>query len=183
MKLCMHMCCGPCTTYTASILKEEGIKLQGFFFNPNIHPFKEFNRRLNSLDDLAKKTGLRVLFEKTYGLQDYLRAVVFKEEQRCAICYAMRLEATAIQAKESGADAFTSTLLYSRYQKHDLIRKTGETMAEKHNIPFYYRDFRDGWQTGIDMALELELYRQPYCGCIYSEQERYDKKFRKKKKP
>ncbi len=182
MKLLVHMCCGPCTTYPASVLKDEGITLQGFFFNPNIHPFKEFRRRLETLDDLAKKTGLAVEFDNRYGLRDYLRAVVFKEDQRCAICYAMRLEAAAIYAKETGADAFTSTLLYSRYQKHDLIRRTGEEMAQRHNIPFYYRDFRDGWQTGIDLALGLELYRQPYCGCIYSEQERYDKKSRKKKK-
>lgn len=179
MKLLVHMCCGPCAAYPVAVLKKEGIALQGFFFNPNIHPFREFRRRLQAMKELAEKEKIDVAFENRYGLQDYLRAVVFQEEKRCEVCYAMRLEATAVKAKESGADAFTSTLLYSRYQKHELIRKTAENMAEKYNIPFYYRDFREGWQTGIDMAVDQGLYRQAYCGCIYSEQERYDKNFRK----
>jgi len=161
-------------------LRDEGNTPQGFFFNPNIHPFKEFRRRLETLEDLASKTGIVVEFEEQYGMREFLRAVVFEEEKRCKTCYAMRLEATAIRAKETGADAFSSTLLYSRYQNHNLIREVGDKMAEKHNISFYYRDFREGWQTGIDMAVEYGLYRQPYCGCIYSEQERYDKKLKKK---
>jgi predicted adenine nucleotide alpha hydrolase (AANH) superfamily ATPase len=81
---------------------------------------------------------------------------------------------------EIGADAFSTTLLYSRYQNQKLIRSQAEKLAKQYGIPFYYQDFRKGWQQGIDMAKEMDLYRQPYCGCIYSEQERYDKKFRKK---
>ena len=92
----------------------------------------------------------------------------------------MRLREVVAKAKEMRADAFTTTLLYSRYQNHELIRLKAEELAEKHNIPFIYYDFRAGWQHGIDKSKEMGLYRQSYCGCIYSEQERYDKRFRKK---
>ena len=94
----------------------------------------------------------------------------------------MRLSVAAKKAQEIGADAFTTTLLYSKYQKHNLIRQIGERIAEAYTIPFYYKDFRLGWQQGIEMSKEMELYRQPYCGCIYSEQERYDRSCRKKTK-
>jgi hypothetical protein len=109
-----------------------------------------------------------------------MRKVVFNEDSRCSICYEIRLTAAAEHAKAVGAEAFTSTLLYSRYQKHEKIRRIGEKLAGQHGIPFYYEDFREGWQQGIDMSKEMELYRQSYCGCIYSEQERYDKRFRKR---
>ena len=93
----------------------------------------------------------------------------------------MRLREVVEQAKRVKADAFTTTLLYSRYQNHELIRLKAEELSVQYNIPFYYHDFREGWQQGIDMSKEMGLYRQSYCGCIYSEQESYDKKFRKKK--
>ena len=180
MKILLHICCGPCTTYPLSVLKDEGIAVQGFFFNPNIHPYKEFQRRLEALESLAAQTGLAMEYVRQYGLQEYLRQVVFNEEKRCALCYEMRLNATAQKAREQGADAFSTTLLYSRYQKHDIIRQKAEEAAKRYDIPFFYRDFRTGWQQGIDLAIKMDLYRQPYCGCVYSEQERYDKAYRKK---
>ncbi len=79
-----------------------------------------------------------------------------------------------------GADGYSTTLLYSRYQNHQLIREKGEELAQKYGIDFYYEDFRQGWQKGIDGAIAMDIYRQPYCGCIYSEQERYDKKLRRR---
>lgn len=181
MKILMHLCCGPCTAYPLSVLRDEGITVQGFFYNPNIHPFKEFQRRLTTLETLSNKAGLKVEYIRDYGLKEYLRQVVFQESERCAICYEMRLTATARQAKDIGADAFTTTLLYSRYQKHNVIRQKAERLSSKYGIPFYYQDFREGWEQGIEMAKEMGLYRQSYCGCIYSEQERYDKQFRKKR--
>lgn len=179
MKVVLHVCCGPCTTYPLQVLREEGIAVHGFFHNPNIHPFREFRKRLGAMRRLAETRKMKVEYRADYGLKEFLREVVFKEEQRCGICYAMRLQATVAYAKEIGADAFSTTLLYSRYQKHALIRSTAETLAAQSGVPFYYQDFRKGWQQGIDMAIEAELYRQSYCGCIYSEQERYDKKMRK----
>lgn len=153
--------------------------MHGFFFNPNIHPFAEFKRRLASVDLLSSKMNFKIESVREYGLKEYLRQVVFHEERRCEICYEMRLSVVAQKAKEVGADAFTSTLLYSRYQKHERIRAIAERLATEHNISFFYHDFRQGWQQGIDLAIEMDLYRQPYCGCIFSEQERYDKKLRR----
>lgn len=94
----------------------------------------------------------------------------------------MRLEQTAQQGVKIGAEAFSTTLLYSKYQNHNAIIEIGKTIAKKYAIEFYYEDFRKGWQEGIDKSIAMDLYRQPYCGCIYSEQERYDKKLQKKLK-
>lgn len=180
MKLLLHVCCAPCSTYTVSKLREQNIDVSGYFYNPNIHPYREFRKRLATLRDFAKEIDLPLDLETDYGLKEYLRKVVFHEKQRCGICYDMRLEKTAQKALKTGADAFSSTLLYSRYQNHEAITKIGRKMEKKYGIAFFYDDFRTGWQEGIDRAISMDLYRQPYCGCIYSEQERYDKKLQKK---
>ena len=182
MKLLLHVCCGPCTTYPLTVLRGEGITVSGLFYNPNIHPYREFQKRLEALRQFADRTDFQVEIDGNYGLKNYLRQVVDREKERCGICYDMRLEETARQAKEAGAEAFSTTLLYSRYQNHQQIIASAERMAEKYQVPFYYRDFREGWQEGIDISVDMGLYRQPYCGCIYSEQERYDKSLRKKAK-
>jgi epoxyqueuosine reductase len=180
MNICMHLCCGPCTTYPLTALRAKGHQVRGFFFNPNIHPFREFERRLAAVDLLAAGTGLEITGCREYGLRDYLRLVGPDETQRCRLCYRMRLLPTIEHAMASGADAFTTTLLYSRYQNHALIRQVGQELADQHSFRFYYEDFREGWQQGIDLAIRMELYRQPYCGCIYSEQERYDRQLRRR---
>ena len=181
MAVLLHICCGPCAIFPLEFMKGEGIKVQGYFYNPNIHPYREFRRRLEAVEQLASRMQLSVEYKREYGLRDYLRKIVFHEENRCGLCYEMRLHEAVAHAKKVKADAFTTTLLYSRYQSHELIRHKAEQLAEQNNIPFYYHDFREGWQQGIDMSREMGLYRQSYCGCIYSEQERYDKHFRKKK--
>jgi len=181
MTVLLHLCCGPCTIFPLTALREHGFAVQGYFHNPNIHPFREFKQRLATLEDLARRTSLSVEYEREYGLREYLRQVVFHEEDRCSLCYRMRLAATARKARELGAEAFSTTLLYSRHQRHETIRTLGEELGTQFGVPFYYEDFRVGWQEGIDASLEMGLYRQPYCGCIYSEQERYDKKFRRNK--
>ncbi|MCF8056100.1 MAG: epoxyqueuosine reductase QueH [Desulfocapsa sp.] len=180
MKLLLHVCCAPCSTYTLNRLREQDIDVSGYFYNPNIHPFREFRKRLATLKTFAEIMKFPLEMETEYGLTEYLRKVVFHEKERCRLCYEMRLEKTAQQAAKTGADAFSSTLLYSRYQNHAAITTIGQKMAEKYGVEFYYDDFRVGWQEGIDRAIAMDLYRQPYCGCIYSEQERYDKKLQKK---
>lgn len=175
MKLLLHICCGPCACYPLEVLAGEGVGVTGWFFNPNIHPFQEFQRRLAALEQLAELKGLAVEYERSYGLREYLRQVVFQEEGRCRICYAMRLNAAARKTRELGLDAFSTTLLYSRYQQHEVIREVAEAAARQAGVNFFYRDFRPGWQRGIDLSRQHDLYRQPYCGCIYSEQERYDR--------
>jgi hypothetical protein len=179
MNILLHVCCGPCALYPLKVLREKGHRVRGYFHNPNIHPYREFRRRIDTLEEMAAREDFSVRIDRKYGLTQYLRRVVFNEENRCSFCYDMRLEQAARRAAEEGADAVTTTLLYSRYQNHELLRERGEKLARAYGIAFFYEDFRLGWQEGIDRALEMGLYRQPYCGCIYSEQERYDKKLRK----
>ena len=178
MKVLLHTCCAPCLIYPYSLLKDQGQEVTVFFFNPNIHPFREFKKRSDTVRLYADNLSLPLVAEKQYRLIDFLRKTVFHEAERCRICYSMRLERTARVAKELDFDAFTTTLLYSKYQRHDLITSLCNTISTQHNIPFLYQDFREGWQFGVDKARELDMYRQSYCGCIYSEQERYDKSFR-----
>jgi predicted adenine nucleotide alpha hydrolase (AANH) superfamily ATPase len=99
--------------------------------------------------------------------------VVFREADRCQACYYLRLSYTAKIARSQAFDGFTTTLLYSRYQKHEWIKSTAESLAKEYGVSFYYHDFRAGWSEGIRISKEAGMYRQPYCGCIYSEKERY----------
>lgn len=180
MRVLLHACCGPCTIYPLTVLRDEGAVVTGYFSNPNIHPFQEFKRRLVTLQEYAQEIKLPLIVDERYGLTDFVRKVAFYEHKRCALCYDMRLEQTASLAKKEGYDAFTTTLLYSKYQNHSQLISVGERLSAQYGVLFYYRDFREGWQYGIDISKKNEMYRQPYCGCIYSEQERYDKSLRKK---
>lgn len=179
MKLLLHICCGPCTVYPLTILRDLDMDVTGHFYNPNIHPFKEFRRRLDTLEAYAKDVNLPLIVESDYGLHEFVRKVAFNENKRCDICYTMRLEKCVALARESGYTAFSTTLLYSRYQNHNALISYCKKLAHSYEIDFYYQDFRKGWQYGIEKSKEMQMYRQPYCGCIYSEQERYDKSLRK----
>lgn len=181
MKVLLHVCCGPCTIYPLTTLRQGGHEVCGYFFNPNIHPFQEFRRRLSTLEQFAADSALALVVDREYGLRDFVRKVAFHEEERCQICYLLRLEQTAAMARQRGFAAFSTTLLYSRYQRHGLIAEICRSLSVTYAIDFFYHDFREGWQHGVDQAVTMNLYRQPYCGCIYSEQERYDKALRKKK--
>lgn len=175
MKILLHICCAPCAIHPVQVLTGGEHYVHGFFFNPNIHPYQEFTRRAATLEEYAALQNLPVIWERTYDLEGFLRQVVFREGERCRICYHLRLSAAARAARGGGFEAFTSTLLYSKYQKHELIREIGEQVAREVDLPFFYEDFRQGWQAGQQRSKELGLYRQQYCGCIYSERERYCK--------
>ena len=148
-------------------------ELTGFFFNPNIHPYQEYQKRLESLKQYSEKVGLRMLYRDEYLLEEFLKNVSHRVEERCRYCYMTRLEATAQEAKKKGFDRFSTTLLQSTHQNHALIRETGERVASEIGIPFYYEDFRQGWRRGVEVSKAMGLYRQQYCGCIYSEKERF----------
>jgi predicted adenine nucleotide alpha hydrolase (AANH) superfamily ATPase len=163
-------------------LKKQNIAFSGYFFNPNIHPYKEFRKRLNSVIEYSRDNDIDLILDRDYGLKMFLRSVVFHENSRCPICYNMRLEKTAKMAIELGFNSFSTTLLYSRYQNHANLREQGGQLSEKYSVPFFYEDFRDGWQAGVDASIKSGLYRQNYCGCVYSEQERFDNRYRKKLK-
>jgi len=176
LKLLLHICCAPCSIFPVSVLRGQGIELTGFFYNPNIHPVTEYRKRLSALTEYAESIGLSLRIEDEYGLVPFLREVVFREENRCGYCYRMRLTRTAAFARRLGAEAFSTTLLYSVYQKHEEIRRIGEEAGRQEGVPFYYEDFRTGWREGVNRSRELGMYRQPYCGCIYSEMDRYLKR-------
>lgn len=186
-KILLHMCCAPCSCYPVKKLRAEGFEPVGYFFNPNIHPYKEWERRLLTVKEFSEKVGVQVFYDETYRLRDFLKKALEaetlpEEKPRCRMCYTWRLNEVARFAKENGFEYFTSTLFYSIYQDHAMMKETAEHFAKVYGLKFFYEDFRVGWQEGIDISHELELYRQPYCGCIFSEEERYSKALRKERK-
>ena len=173
MKVLLHICCANCAIYPLERIHAEGHEAVGFFFNPNIHPYQEYQKRLEALKQYSEKTGLQVIYQDEYLLEEFLRNVAHRVEERCAYCYRVRLEATAREAKKGDFDRFSTTLLQSSHQNHALIRETAEEVAREVGVPFYYEDFRTGWKRGVEVSKAMGLYRQQYCGCIYSEKERY----------
>lgn len=147
--------------------------MHGYFFNPNIHPYAEYARRQEALARLAAAADWPVIFADDYRPEDYFRQVAFREGERCRFCYLLRLRQAARVARKGKFDAFTTTLLVSPYQKHDLLREIGRAAGEEFGVPFYDVDFRPGFREGRRRARELGLYRQQYCGCIFSERERF----------
>lgn len=182
MKILLHTCCGPCSVYCIDRLKELNIELDAYWFNPNIHPYMEYKQRRDTLVSYTQSIGIKAIVNENYGLVEFTKNVINDLENRCQnYCYRVRLEETAKYAKEHGYDAFSTTLLISPYQKHELLKEVGEEMSKKYDIPFFYEDFRPGFRQGQAKARELGLYMQKYCGCVFSEEERYSKQIQKDK--
>lgn len=173
MKILMHICCSNCCLYPIEELTTKGIDVKGLWINPNIHPFTEYKLRLESLKKLEKTWNLDIEYIDNYGLREFLKTIVNREDNRCYLCYYMRLEETGKIAQKMGLQGFTTSLLVSPYQKHNLLINVGSEIAKKYSINFYYEDFRKGWHEGNKISKSLGLYRQKYCGCIFSEMERY----------
>ena len=173
MRILLHICCGNCAIYPVKLLREQHHTITGYFYNHNIHPYQEFSRRLETTREFATKVGLKVHFDEQYRLEEFLGAVAQQPQSRCEYCYQSRLRATAMEASKLGLEGFTTTLLYSRYQKHQEIVACGQQLAKEVGLIFHYEDYRAGWQEGIRTSKEMGLYRQQYCGCIYSEKDRY----------
>jgi predicted adenine nucleotide alpha hydrolase (AANH) superfamily ATPase len=173
MRILLHICCGPCALFPLLQLRAAGHDVAGFFYNHNIHPYQEYVRRRDAVKQMAEQKSMSLIMRDDYDLEAFLSHVAAEPDKRCSYCYASRLRATAEAAVNGGFDAFTASLLYSRYQRHDEIRALGEKIGSEYGVAFYYQDFRCGWQEGIRLSKELGLYRQQYCGCIYSEKERY----------
>ena len=176
MKTLLHICCAPCSITCIDTLRSDGIEPVGFWYNPNIHPYTEYRQRKNTLVDYAKSIGLELVLEGEYGLRPFVQAVCGDIDHRCPYCYQCRLEATARYAAEHGFEAFTTTLLVSPYQNHELLLETGSKLAEEYGLTFLPYDFRPRFREGQTRARELGLYMQKYCGCIFSEEDRYRKK-------
>ena len=174
MKILTHVCCAPCFTYPHKKMLEEGHEVTAFFYNPNIHPYQEYKNRLESVEKYVELQGTRIIYDNNYEIENYLKGSLAAEE-RCKFCYEERLEKTAKIAEELDLDAFTTTLLISPFQKHETIASVGDKLAGKFGIGFYYEDFRKGYKESRDISRSLGLYMQKYCGCIFSEKERYFK--------
>lgn len=173
MRVLLHTCCGPCAIYPLEYLRQEGHEVQGYFFNPNIHPYSEYIRRKEALSNYAAASNWPVIFATDYPVEEYFRQVAYREAERCRFCYLLRLRQTARLARKGKFDAFTTTLLVSPFQKHGLVKETGNVVGQEFGVPFYYVDFRPGFKYGVQRSRELGLYRQQYCGCIFSEKERF----------
>ncbi len=176
LQILLHICCAPCAIYPVSRLQADGHAVTGFFYNPNIHPYREYQLRLDTVKEYALLSGVELGVRDDYDLEGYLGRVLGRGTGRCEQCYRMRLDVAAAETRSRGLPAFTTSLLYSKYQKHDAIRGVAEEMAQEHGVGFLYEDYRRGWNVGISESRRLNLYRQQYCGCIFSERERYQKK-------
>ncbi len=173
MRILLHICCANCAVYPLERLREEGHEVYGFFYNPNIHPYLEYERRLNAVRLLEERSSLPVIYRDEYRLDEFLRNTAFRESLRCQYCYHARLLAAAQVAKRGHFDAFSSTLFYSKQQQHALAVEIAESISREKGVSFYYEDFREGWRRGIELSKEAGFYRQQYCGCIYSERDRF----------
>lgn len=175
MNVLLHICCAPCSISCIDALRGDGHTVTGLWYNPNIHPYTEYRARKDALADYAAQIGLELRMAGEYGLREFVSAVCGDLTSRCGYCYRCRLEQAARQAKEGGFDGFTTTLLVSPYQNHDLLLETGAALAAQYGTQFLPYDFRPGFRAGQARARELGLYMQKYCGCIFSEEERYRK--------
>lgn len=180
MKLLMHTCCAPCSVYCIDSLRGEGIEPTVYWYNPNIHPYMEYKSRRDCLKEYTQSIGVQAIFEEEYGLDKFCENVIGNLKTRCTdYCYRVRLEQTAKYAKEHGFDTITTTLFVSPYQKHEELKQILEEIAKKYELNFLYRDFRVGFREGQAKARELGLYMQKYCGCVFSEEDRYSKQIKK----
>lgn len=184
-RILVHMCCAPCSIYPLKSAISDTTEVWGFFCNPNIHPYSEFKKRLAAVKTLAAHLSINCIYNEEYRPMAFIKGIKASLGEsvkyppvgiRCGYCYSVRLEETAKAAKANGFDAFSSSLLYSRYQNHEEIKKIGAEFGDKFGVRFYYEDFRRFWQEGIDESKEMGLYRQKYCGCVYSRIERFSKK-------
>ncbi len=171
--LLLHICCAPCSTYCIRRLGQVGFALTGFWYNPNIEPFGEHDKRRECLRAYAASVGLSMQWAEGSDAGCFRREIAGHEQRpaRCAICYRLRLEATARAAREGGFDAFTTTLLISPYQQQDVLREIGEQCAAQYGVEFYWEKLRRGWAERGRMSREAGLYLQRYCGCAFSERE------------
>ncbi len=184
MNILLHICCSNCALYPIKMFKEDGHDLTGFWFNPNIHPHDEYISRLDSLKKLAGQWHTDIHYIEEYTPEDYFNKLGITAPddsdisdippfpERCASCYMLRLERTAKHAAENGFDAFSTTLLISPYQDFEKLTAAGKELANKYNVEFHLKDFRPFFRDAMNLSKELGLYRQKYCGCIYSKIER-----------
>ncbi len=183
----LHTCCAPCVCYPIDVLINQGYQVTLFYYNPNIHPRKEYELRLKELKGYIKKYKNVKIIEGIYEPKKWFKLIKGLENEpergkRCDICYQMRLEQTAKLAKEKNFDYFASALSISPHKKADKLSELGQLLAQKYQIKFFDKDWKknDGFKISCQISRQENFYRQDYCGCIYSKLER-EKKLKNRK--
>lgn len=176
-KLLLHVCCAPDATVAAERLRVEyqpGV----FFYNPNIHPFEEYSRRVEEMERLAPEIGVRIV-AAPYDPDNWFTAVKGLEHEpekgaRCEVCFRVRLELTAAEAAKNGYSLFGTVLTVSPHKDAELINRLGQEIGQKYGILYFPSNFKkqDGFKRSLELSRQYNLYRQDYCGCIFSKKER-----------
>ena len=184
-KLLMHACCGPCFVYVEDDLRKNGLRnddgsyskdftYEVVFYNPNIHPKVEYERRKEAFIEFCKMKNVNYNVIDEYSLNGFVKNVVEQTGEnkrykiRCEFCYYMRLKRIFEYAKENNFDVVSTTLTISPYQNHELIKKIGKNLEKEYGIEFRYIDYREHFREGQRMARETQIYMQKYCGCVFS---------------
>lgn len=177
-KLLLHSCCGPCNSYVISYLTNY-FDITILYYNPNIYPYDEYLKRkqeqIKLINEIDCSNNLDIM-DCDYDNDLYEKCIIGLENEpergnRCMVCYNLRMEKTAKMAKECNYDYFCTTLSVSPYKNSEWINKIGEKLQNKYNINWLYSDFKkkDGYKQSILLSKKYNLYRQDYCGCIYSK--------------
>jgi epoxyqueuosine reductase len=180
-RILLHICCGPCATYTVQHMRELGWDLQGLWYNPNIQPDMEYSQRRLSLANLAEQIAFPMIWDLDSDDTLFQTAVQDHEQfgERCAICYRLRLQRTAQVAAERGIGTISTSLLISPYQDLAAIHQIGDQVAAEYSLRFYYENLRRGYHERTRLSRQYGLYLQTYCGCLYSAREAEARRSRK----
>lgn len=178
-KLLLHACCGPCSSYVVEYLSNY-FDITIYYYNPNTYPEAEFNRRLDELNKFINSFNNKIkVIEETYSPIEFYNNIkglehLGEKSRRCYNCYKLRMNKVALYAKENNFDYFTTTLSISPYKNANWINEIGSKLENKIGIKYLYSDFKkkDGYKRSLELSKEYGLYRQEYCGCVYSKQER-----------
>ena len=184
MKVLLHICCGPCAIDPVNELRNEGFQVEGFFYNPNIHPYSEYQRRMTAVLSVGNQLELNIIHHR-YDFEDFLKNLssLNNRDAQHIFCWKRRLEETARIALREGILNFTTTLLSSPYQDIEVIKRLGDEVASAFGLTFLTRNFRKGFQKSHQLSKEWGLYHQNYCGCLYSEKESIEHREKGKTKP
>lgn len=174
--LLLHACCAPCSSHTLEYLHSH-FRITLYFCNPNIAPEEEFNFRLSELKRLVREMGLDIeVIEEEYDPKPFFELAKGLEElpergERCQRCIELRLRMAAAKANELGCELFTTTLTISPHKDCQFINECGASIADESGVDYLFSDFKkhEGYKRSIELSRQYGLYRQNYCGCVYSK--------------
>lgn len=178
-KLLLHACCGPCSSYVVEYLSNY-FEITIYYYNPNTYPKEEYIRRFDELNKFINEFNNKInVIEENYAPSEFYNSIkglehLGEKSKRCYNCYTLRMKKSAIYAKENNFDYFTTTLSISPYKNAEWINEIGKVLENEIGIQYLYSDFKkkNGYKRSLELSKEYKLYRQEYCGCVYSKEER-----------